>query len=145
VSCVGNAFSRRISRIGDSRDFSDADCLCAFDDFTSNFDYLGEWNSITHLNGKPGSAVAQNIDAIFTKFMVQGLTPRSLNEDDDENDMTSQTTPSWMHGHRKGFQGYQHPECMLSENENKRILLFHLGEILSIAQHYPNEIFHLAD
>lgn len=114
---------------------------CAFDDFTTNFKYLGVWDSAEHLDGKLGTAVAQEINAIFAKFRLQGITPRLL----DAEDIASRTIPNWMFGHREGFQGYQYPECMLPKEENKRILLFHLNKILTVAQAHPNEIFHVSE
>lgn len=140
-----DSFSKHLVSIedyanGDINLTEEPECLCAFDDFTTNFEYLGEWDSEKHLNGKTGTEIVQKIEFIAAKFRDQGITTRTWTKEDAE----SYTNPHWMFGHRDGYHGYLiYPECLLPEDENKAILLFHLSGILDVAREYLNNTFHI--
>lgn len=130
---------RRIISISDFANGSDGidakNCVMLFDDFTTNFNDLGFWNSIHDLHGKNTSNVVSHIKNSIRHLHYKGYRPKKLSIVDKH----PPTIPRWMFGHSDNGSD-------LPKKERCEILLYHLTLLLKIAQTFDNQhLFFLSD
>lgn len=110
-----------------------------FNDMTSNFEDLGYWNSERDLDGHSAPAVTVKIEEVISKLRLEGVQPWIMTKEDED----SFTIPNWMWGHKSCKSG-QIQSYDLPESDRKRVLMFHLENLLDTARSHDDAYyFHL--
>ena len=142
----GKEFQKPEHRIISLNEFVDGETgidqktnVFVLNDMTTNFTDLGYWDSEKDLDGKNVREVETRIQEIIMDLQKKGFIIRTLTLEDEE----SITIPSWMWGHKRKRLGLISQN--LSDKKRISILMFHLNNLLKIAQEYSDDYYFFLD
>lgn len=102
-------------------DYDQTKLYDSFDNMTGYFTDLGYWNSLHGLHKQNGLEGKTNVLKAINKMQQEGITPYEGSDD------------TYWHWNSGGCQ-----EDMMSDEDRKKILLYHLMELYKILDKYDN-------